>query len=146
MDICEVLARRSTCFRGNCGALVVLNRDIVSSAYNGPPPGDDHCKGNQCERTPDGGCLRSIHAERNAVSRASTKLGLPLGMCEMYTLYSPCAGCADFMLMSGVRRVFFRYRYRIVTGLEHLLRTDCEVSQVTPAGMVINERTKEILI
>jgi len=148
MEIAEQVARRSTCFRANVGAIITLNHRTISYGYNGPPSGDEHCKGNKCELKEDGGCVRSVHAEINAIHFANTHLDdlHPDDHLDLYCTYSPCPYCAmeitDFSLKFS--RYFFRHRYRDERGLikvsEHM-----PCYRVTPSGYIIEEVTNRIV-
>jgi dCMP deaminase len=92
--------------------------------------------------------MRSVHAEVNAINRALEKVQTLLRSCDMYTLHSPCAPCADLIIKSGLKRVYYRHPYRLRDGLNMLMepRHGIEVFRVTQAGMVINERTNELVM
>lgn len=146
LDMAESASRRSTCFRGNTGCLIVKDNDPVSMGYNGPPSGDEHCKGNKCELRTDGGCLRSVHAEWNAIRRAQQKMNCQLlTHCDLYTMSGPCPGCADHILFAGIWRVFYRFPYRDPSGIQKLIERDTTVFRVTPSGYVVNEKTGEVV-
>lgn len=150
MGMTEWAAMRSTCFRGNTGALVVHNNDIVSMGYNGPPSGDDHCRGNECELTSGGGCQRSLHAEHNALRRATEKLitlesPILISECDLYTLSGPCPVCAMSIYKHGIKRVFYRHPYRTSEGVHRLVEWGVKVYRVLPAGMIVAETTHLIV-
>lgn len=140
MEIAHVVAKRSTCFRLNVGAVVVVNDRIVSIGYNGSPPGDAHCAGNECPGVQPGKCP-TIHAEVNALSY------LPNGVSaeDIYTTHTPCSRCAERMIDYGVNRVFFDIPYRDPAGIDFLIAHNVEVYQVTPAGYVIKYPSKEVV-
>lgn len=145
MQMAEVAAMRSTCFRGNVGALIVSKNDIVCMGYNGPPSGEDHCHGNSCARSHTGGCLRSVHAERNAIQRATQKLKSHLQWCDIYCTYSPCPECAALVVNSCLSRFFYRYSYRLSEGLELMLKNNVEVYRITSAGYILDEKSGQII-
>lgn len=148
MDVAEVAARRATCFRGNVGALVVKDNDVLAIGYNGPPSGQAHCVGT-CPVGDTGGCVRSDHAEKNAINRATTKLGAgsKLHHCDVYCTYSPCLKCAEIIFNNYTNRFFYRYSYRDPAGLQYLLDSteSMGIYRVTPAGFIISERSKNII-
>lgn len=145
LDMAEVAARRSTCYRGNTGAIIVKDNDILSMGYNGPPSGAEHCKGNKCELNQDGGCQRSVHAEWNALQRAKEKMqAMLLTHCDLYTLSGPCPRCADGILHAGIWRVFYRHPYRDPSGVEKLLDSKTLVYRVISSGLVIDIRSNTI--
>lgn len=142
MDICDIVAKRSTCGRQNVGAVLVNpQHSIVSIGYNGPPSGDAHCKGIQCEKTSAGGCLRSVHAEENALNRYSGTDGL-----DLYVSLSPCETCARRIFAVGIiRRVFYRQEYRVRDSIEWLHNQGIGVFRLTPAGQLTNAITNELI-
>lgn len=147
IDMCEVLARRSTCYRGNTGAIIVQNNDILSAGYNGPPSGEEHCKGNLCEIYPEtGGCMRSEHAEKNAIGRAMGKTRKTyLSDCTLYSLAAPCRVCAERIKKVEIKTVIYRYPYRTADGIAELLvERHINLYRLTQSGYLINERTGQI--
>jgi dCMP deaminase len=162
MNMAEVAAMRSTCFRGSVGALVVKDNDVVSVGYNGPPSGEDHCFGANCPTSDTHGCVRSDHAEKNAMARAMIKLrtqletvsgkergefGNSLGRCDLYCTYSPCLECAKIIFNNYVNRLFYRHSYRDRAGLEYLVKhtSTMGVYKITPSGIIISERSRNIV-
>lgn len=142
MDMAEVAARRATCYRGNVGALLIREPDIFSIGYNGPPSGEEHCHGNACERSTTGGCARSVHAERNAITRQGR---WPVPGADLYCTYSPCPECAAFIRMAQVRRVFYRHEYRLREGINNLVDYGIQVYRVSSAGIIISEPGRLII-
>ena len=65
INIAREMAKRSTCFRLNVGAVVTSENNLVSCGYNGAAPGEPHCQGNDCPLSDEGGCISSLHAESN---------------------------------------------------------------------------------
>ena len=147
MDMCEVIAKRSTCFRGNVGALVVLDNDPVAMGYNGPPSGEEHCKGNQCELV-NRGCSRSVHAERNALRRLSGKISAGSGkIYDIYCTAGPCLECANLMVAYEryIKRIFYRNPYRTPEGLDLIVKR-FDVYRITPSGFIVDQLTNKIVI
>lgn len=148
MDICEVAAKRSTCSRGNIGALIIKDNDVVSIGYNGPPSGEPHCAGKDCILHPvTKGCLRSDHAERNAINRAKQKLKVSrLYGYHLYCTSAPCEDCAQYIIDTDIKCLYYRNPYRNTEGMKVLLHNVFTyVYRVTPAGFIISERSGEIV-
>lgn len=142
MGMAEVLTRRSTCYRGNVGAILVSDNDVVSCGYNGPAAGRDHCQGNECPLA-EGSCTRSYHAEYNALMRAAAKTQRTwLDNCTLYCTSAPCRPCAELIVASKVACVFFRNYYKTPDGLD-LLKSEKQplLYRLTPSGYKVNERT-----
>jgi dCMP deaminase len=146
MGMAELAAKRSTCYRGNIGALIVHENSPVGLGYNGPPAGDEHCKGNSCEiHEVTKGCLRSVHAEVNALARMPN-VTWPHHGCDMFVTSNPCPACAARIVDSGViGRVYYQSPYRITTGIKELLNADIRVYRFSPSGYLVDEATGEVL-
>lgn len=140
MECAEVWAKRSTCFRRNVGAVVVVNGRIVSHGYNGAPPGEPHCDGQTC--CPNQICTRAIHAEKNALERVPAVLRcVPK---ELYVTESPCPTCAEEIARAMVTAVYFRHQYRDPAGIANLSKGGIGVFKVNPSGHVVCAATGEI--
>lgn len=142
METAFVWAKRSTCYRLNVGAVVVVDGRIVSHGYNGQRPGDAHCPGNECPGRNPGQC-NTIHAEANALTRVPEALA----PCEkhLYVTNSPCSECAALCVRHGVTQLYYSIPYRNTTGLLHLVSENIEVFQITPAGYLINWHTGQVI-
>jgi dCMP deaminase len=148
MEMAEIAAKRSSCARGNVGCVITDGANIRAIGYNGPAAGEPHCTGSTCERTPMGGCSRSVHAEINALNRIDEHEDWYAVTHDLYTTSAPCYSCAFEILKSEyIRRVFYRHPYRETKGLELLIhdRGMLGVFKVTASGMIIDERTKEFV-
>ena len=111
-DMAELVARRSTCLRGNVGCVLVNDRRVVSMGYNGSPPGMDECLDVGClEIEGVEGCTRTIHAEANALIFAA-RMGIPTAGCFMYATHSPCLHCAMLAKTAGVTVICYDKEYR----------------------------------
>lgn len=110
MGIAYQAATRSTCARKHVGAVIVRDRTLLSTGYNGSVRGLPHCEEVGCEME-DGHCVTTIHAEANAIIQAA-KNGVSLHDSELYTTASPCWGCFKLIANSGIRRIYFGEFYR----------------------------------
>jgi dCMP deaminase len=110
MNIAEQVATRSTCSRKNVGAVIVRDRTILSTGYNGSLRGAPHCDeaGHDMENDH---CVRTVHAEANAVAQAA-KHGVRIDEAEIYVTASPCLTCFKLIANSGIRKIFFKEFYR----------------------------------
>ncbi len=110
MAIARQVATRSTCDRKHVGALIVRDRMILATGYNGSITGLDHCDdvGHLME---NGHCVRTVHAEANAIVQAA-RSGTSLEGGELYVTASPCFGCFKLVANAGIRRVVFAEFYR----------------------------------
>jgi dCMP deaminase len=118
MQMAELAATRSTCLRRHVGAVIVQDRHMVATGYNGAPRGIMHCG----ER---GGCLREklnvpsgerhelcmgLHAEQNAIIQAAT-LGQSVEGATIYVTHQPCVICAKMIINAGIRRIVVKEGY-----------------------------------
>lgn len=131
MAIARIIATRATCDRLHAGAVLVKDGRIVSTGYNGAPPGLEHCDdvGHLLE---EGHCVRTIHGEHNAVLQAAVIGGSSTKGTTLYTLYSPCIHCAKYVVAAGVTRVVIGKMYRNSTIMEYLQKAGLEAELYTP--------------
>ena len=119
MEMAVLTAKRSTCLRRHVGAVIVKDRHIVATGYNGAPRGLIHCG----ER--EGGCLRqqlgvpsgekhelcrALHAEQNAIIQAAT-LGQSIEGAAIYLTHLPCVICAKLIINAGISRIVVKEGY-----------------------------------
>ena len=119
MDIALVAASRSNCSRRHVAAVLVRDRRIISTGYNGTPRGVRNCADGGCPRcnsnTPSGhglgDCLCS-HAEENSIVQAAYH-GISVKGSTLYTTFSPCLTCAKMIINAGIVEVVYHKRYSI---------------------------------
>src|SRR3954470_3159049 len=110
MRIAEEVASRATCDRKHVGAVIVRDKSILATGYNGSIRGLPHCDedGHMME---DGHCVRTIHAETNAVIQAARN-GVRIDQAGIYVTASPCFGCFKVIANAGIKRIVFGEFYR----------------------------------
>ncbi len=110
MNIAEQVATRSTCDRKHIGAVIVREKTILSTGYNGSLGGAPHCDeaGHDIE---NGHCVRTVHAEANAVAQAA-KHGVMIDRSELYVTASPCMTCFKLIANCGIKVVYYKEFYR----------------------------------
>lgn len=130
MAVTEIVRRRATCNRGQVGVVIAREGRIISSGYNGSPPGMPHCLDVGCDELTlyeDGdpgnktigelgakhelGCQRTIHAEANAIVWAARDGASTLG-ASMYSTHSPCRACAMLIVSAGIAEFVYVRPYR----------------------------------
>lgn len=140
MTIAKQVASRSTCLRRHVGAVMVKDRHILATGYNGAPTGTKHCT--TCLRQemgiPSGErheICRASHAEMNAIVQAA-KHGVSLEGSDLYCTTFPCSICAKLLINVGVRRVYYSeaYRDRLASELMDEAGIQCILLQVYPEG------------
>lgn len=132
MAVARIIATRSTCDRLHTGAVLVKNKRIISTGYNGSPPGLSHCDGEDGHLMEDGHCVRTIHAEHNAILQAAANPGQSTDGATLYTLYSPCIHCAKYVVAAGIKRVVIGNIYRNDAVLDYLQKAGLEVEFYKP--------------
>ncbi|MDD5698375.1 MAG: dCMP deaminase family protein [Victivallaceae bacterium] len=128
MKIAQVVAIRGNCSRRRVAAVIVKDRRIISTGYNGTPRGIRNCFEGGCPRcsseTPSGEdlgyCLCS-HAEENAIVQAAYH-GIAVKGATLYTTFSPCLLCAKMIINSGISEVVYHQEYTIAVQAFDLLR------------------------
>ncbi len=110
MQIARDVATRSTCDRKHVGAVIVRDRMILATGYNGSIRGLPHCDevGHLME---DGHCVRTVHAEANALVQAA-RSGVRIDEADIYVTASPCWPCFKLVVNAGIRRIHFGEFYR----------------------------------
>ena len=110
MAIAREVATRSTCDRKHVGAVIVRDKMILATGYNGSIRGLPHCDddGHLIE---DGHCVRTVHAEANAIVQAARN-GMRVESADLYVTASPCFGCFKLVANAGIRRIVFGEFYR----------------------------------
>jgi dCMP deaminase len=116
MNIARQVASRSTCDRKHVGAVIVRDRTILSTGYNGSIRGMPHC--DDVGHLMEGGhCVATVHAEANAIIQAA-KNGVRIDGAELYTTASPCWSCFKLVANAGIRTVYYGEFYRDQRSIE----------------------------
>jgi len=116
MNIAHQTATRATCDRKHVGAVIVRDKTILSTGYNGSIRGMPHCDdvGHVME---DGHCVATVHAEANAIIQAA-KNGVRIEGAEIYTTASPCWSCFKLITNAGIRTIYYGEFYRDTRSAE----------------------------
>lgn len=117
MDITRVVAERSTCLRRHVGAVIVKNRRLLATGYNGAPQGLAHCEAVGCLREechiPSGQhheLCRGTHAEQNAIVQAALH-GVAIEGSTLYCTHQPCSACTKMIINAGIKRIVYDCGY-----------------------------------
>jgi len=118
MDIAHLVSERSTCMRRKVGAVMVKNRAILATGYNGAPAGIPHCSETGCLRhqlnVPSGEkheLCRGLHAEQNAIIQAAVH-GISIKGATLYCTNHPCSICAKMLINAGIEMIFYEEGYQ----------------------------------
>lgn len=133
MEIVELIKTRSTCKRRQVGALIVKDKRILATGYNGAPAGCKHCLEVGCMREelniPSGQrheLCRAIHAEQNAIVQAAYS-GTSVKDGTLYVTHQPCVLCAKMIINSGIQKIVFKGEYPDPLSMEMLGEAGLEV-------------------
>ena len=137
MTITRQVAERSTCTRAKVGAVIVRDRSILATGYNGSPAGMPHCTDVGClvyeSKTPTGdveqNCFRTIHAEINAIAQAA-KNGASIKDASIYITHTPCIHCLKVLVNTGIRSIFYEKPYKLNTVDDIISHTGVELQSV----------------
>lgn len=118
LEVMHALSKRATCNRGKTACIIVKDNNIIVSGYVGSPPGLPHCDevghlmktvvnedGSMSEH-----CMRTIHAEQNAICQAA-KRGVSIEGATLYCKLAPCRTCAMLLIACGIKRIVAEYKY-----------------------------------
>ena len=136
LDIAGLIARRATCRRRSVGAVLVKDRRILATGYNGAPTGLRHCLDLGClreqKKIPSGErheLCRGLHAEQNSIIQAALH-GVSVKEATLYCTNYPCVICAKMIINAGVAKVVFREGYSDELSQEMLREAKVEVRQL----------------
>jgi len=103
LKLAMLASERATCPRMHCGCVLVKDKNVIATGYNGSIPGDDHCEDVGC-MVVDNHCVRTVHAEMNALIQAA-KRGHAVEGATAYITNTPCTTCAKALITAGIKRV-----------------------------------------
>lgn len=136
MDITELVAKRSTCTRRAVGAVLVKDKRVLATGYNGAPSGIRHCSETGCLReqrgVPSGErheLCRGAHAEQNAIVQAA-HYGVPINGATLFCTNLPCSICAKLLINAGVKKIYYKSGYADEISEEMLNEANIDVIQV----------------
>jgi len=144
LEVMKSVAARATCDRGRSGSVIVKDKRILSTGYVGAPAGMPHCDeaGHQLKKVvhEDGvesiHCLRTVHAELNAITQAA-KFGVSIEGATIYSKMEPCSTCAMAIINSGIKRVVCENEYHAAKDTRDLFK------QAGIALVVLNNKVEE---
>ena len=136
MEMTELVSGWSSCIRRQVGAIIVKDKRILTTGYNGAPAGVNSCKDReQCIRIErniaSGTCQEicyAVHAEQNAICQAA-KLGLSIDGATLYCTHQPCTICARLIINSGIKKVVYKNGYPDDFSLELFEEAGVEIEK-----------------
>ena len=127
MKIASAVSERSTCDRAMVGCVLVRDKRILTTGFNGSPAGQDHCD-EIGHLMVDGHCVRTIHAETNAIIQAALH-GVSTRDATCYVTHLPCINCTKALINAGINRIVYGEAYRVDENAMMFLR-DAEIEIV----------------
>jgi dCMP deaminase len=132
LDLCEAVAKRATCDRGRSGCVIVKDKRIMTTGYVGAPAGLPHCDeaGHDMRKvfnsngTVTQHCVRTLHAEQNAIIQAA-RFGIPLEDATLFCKMTPCRTCAMMIINAGINRVVCEKRYHADADTREMFKQAC---------------------
>ncbi len=143
IEVVKTVAKRATCDRGRSGAIIVKDKRILATGYVGSPTGLPHCDdiGHQFKKVlhEDGSvtnhCVRTVHAEQNAICQAA-RYGVAINGATMYCTMLPCYTCAKMIINAGIKRVVCMKDYHAGKETKEIF---------AQAGIALTIRDKEVM-
>ena len=144
MQLAKFASTRATCFSPAKGAVIVLDKNVISTGYNGAPAGMQNCKYDrkECRRRTQGfnsgeglHLCRGTHAEANAIVQAA-KLGHSVKGATMYCSHQPCNDCAKLIINAGIVKVVFLEEYPESESLEWFKEGNVEAYKLIESRLV----------
>ena len=141
MQIAHLVATRATCPRRSVGAVLVRDRRILATGYNGAPQGLAHCPlGGETMDWPAGclkagHCIRSLHAEQNVLLQAA-KIGIPCEGSTLYVTCQPCNSCAKMVINAGITKVIYEGDYPDAFSIELFRESQLDVQLYRDGSLV----------
>ncbi|GEP19580.1 ComE operon protein 2 [Pediococcus argentinicus] len=151
MTQATLLSLRSTCTRLSVGAVIVRDKRVIAGGYNGSVAGDVHCIDEGCYLV-DGHCVRTIHAEMNAILQCA-KFGVATDGAEIYVTDFPCLQCTKMILQAGITKINYLRNYhndeyavqlldRMKIEVKQIDFTDQDLSKIDVAKLIRDSETK----
>jgi len=136
MGIADLVAGRATCIRRKVGAVLVKDRRILCSGYNGAPAGLPHCRETGCLRrqlnVPSGvkhELCRGVHAEQNVIIQAAFH-GVAVAGATLYCTNQPCSICAKMLINAGIQEIYFRDGYDDPLAMDMFDRAEVTLTRI----------------
>ena len=129
MNVAHEVARRSTCERAQVGAVIVKDKRILTTGYNGSPRGLPHCTEVGCLMD-NGHCVRTLHAEQNAIIVAALH-GVITEGATIYITHQPCFLCAKMIINAGIIQIVYDKEYPDDRSSEFLEQAGVELIVLT---------------
>jgi dCMP deaminase len=128
MNIAHEVAQRSTCERAQVGAVIVREKRILTTGYNGSPRGLPHCTEVGCLMENEH-CIRTLHAEQNAIIQAALH-GVITEGATIYVTHQPCFICAKTIINAGISEIVYDKEYKDDRSLDFLQQAGVKITAI----------------
>ena len=136
MKLAMIASERATCPRMHCGCVLVRDREVIATGYNGSIPGDAHCEDVGC-LVVENHCVRTNHAEMNAIVQAAKK-GHQIEGGTAYVTNMPCTTCAKAMIAAGIKRVVVFSDYHDTLATDFFSKAKVRIDKIPMPAKDIN--------
>ncbi len=136
LKLAMLVSERATCPRMHCGCVIVKNKQILSTGYNGSIPGDEHCEDVGCMIV-DNHCVRTIHAEMNALLQCALH-GVSTQGATAYITNMPCTNCAKALIAAGIKEIVIFSDYHDTLAEEFFSRAKVNIKRLPMPEKEIN--------
>lgn len=141
LKLAMLVSERATCPRMHCGCVLVREKRILSTGYNGSIPGDVHCEDDGCMIV-DNHCVRTIHAEMNAILQCSIH-GISTEGATAYITNMPCTNCSKALIAAGIRQIVIFSDYHDTKAEEFFKIANVEIVRLEMPDKLINYNLDE---
>ncbi len=135
MKLAMIASERATCPRMHCGCVLVKDREVIATGYNGSIPGDAHCEDVGC-LVVDNHCVRTNHAEMNAIVQAARK-GHIIDGGTAYVTNMPCTTCAKALIAAGIHRVVIFSDYHDTLATDFFAKGKVHIDKIPMPSKLI---------
>jgi dCMP deaminase len=136
MKLAMLASERATCPRMHCGCVLVISKEVIATGYNGSIPGDSHCEDVGC-LVVDSHCVRTNHAEINALAQAAKK-GHAVDGSTAYVTNMPCTTCAKALIAGGIKRVVVFSDYHDTSAIDFFAKAKVKIDRILMPSKEIN--------
>ncbi len=136
MKLAMLASERATCPRMHCGCVLVKNKNVIATGYNGSIPGDAHCEEAGCIIV-ENHCVRTVHAEMNALIQAARR-GHAVDGATAYVTNMPCTTCAKAVITAGVKRVVVFSDFHDTLATDFFKKADVAIDRIAMPGKEIH--------
>ena len=136
LKLAMLASERATCPRMHCGCVLVKNKNVIATGYNGSIPGDEHCEDVGC-LVVDNHCIRTVHAEMNALVQAARR-GNAVDGASAYITNMPCTTCAKALIIAGVTRVVIFSEFHDTLAETFFAKANVTIDRIPMPGKEIH--------